>query len=122
MTIFIVLFIIITIIILCSIPCIKEYMNEKKQKKEYDEKLNSVVPGTLLFRRRYQTSNNPFLLEPSGESSIKVLEVKKNTSGEIWIKYAYEDLFINNRYLEDYPFYDKLEDKLHRYPNIVLPE
>lgn len=121
MTIFIVLFIIITIIILCSIPCIKEYMNEKKQKKEYDEKLNSVVPGTLLFRRRYQTSNNPFLPEPIGESSIKVLEVKKNTSGEIWIKYAYEDLFVNNRYLEDYPFYDKLEDKLYRYPNIVLP-
>ena len=122
MTNFIVLFIIITVILLCAISCIVEYMKEKKQQIEYNEQLNSVVPGTLLVRRRYQTSNNPFAPEPSGESSIKILEVKKNTSGEIWIKYAYEDLWNNNSYLEKIPSYDKLEDKLYTYPNIVLPE
>lgn len=118
---FIVLFIIIAIIAICSISCIREYMNENKQKREYNEKLNSVVPGTLLVRR-YHMSNNPFVDSPYIESSIKILEVKKDTSGEIWIKYAYEDLWNNNRYIEDSPCYDKLEDKLCTYPNIVLPE
>lgn len=121
MTNFIVLFIIITVILLCAISCIVEYMKERKQQREYNEQLNSVVPGTLLVRR-YHMSNNPFVTEPSNESSIKILDVKKDTSGEIWIKYAYEDLWNNNRYIEDIPSYDKLENKLYTYPNIVLPE
>lgn len=118
---FIVLFIIIAIVAICSISCIREHMNENKQKREHNEKLNSVVPGTLLVRR-YHMSNNPFVTEPSSETSIKILEVKKDISGEIWIKYAYEDLLNNNKYMEDFPCYDKLEDKLYTYPNIVLPE
>lgn len=118
---FIVLFIIIAIIAICSISCIRGYMNVNKQKREYNEKLNSVVPGTLLVRRCHMT-NNPFVTSPSNESSIKILEVKKDTSGEIWIKYVYEDLLNNNRYMEDFPCYDKLEDKLYTYPNIVLPK
>ena len=121
MTNFIVSFIIITVILLCAISCIVEYMKEKKQQREYNEQLNSVVPGTLLVRR-YHMQNNPFVTSPSNETSIKILEVKKDTSGEIWIKYAYEDLWNNNRYIEDIPSYDKLENKLYTYPNIVLPE
>lgn len=121
MTNFIVSFIIITIIVICSILCIREYMNENKQKREYNEKLNSVVHGTLLVRH-YHMPNNPFVTSPSDETSIKILEVKKDTSGEIWIKYAYEDLWNNNKYIEEFPCYDKLEDKLYTYPNIVLPE
>lgn len=120
MTNFIVSFIIITIIVICSILCIREYMNENKQKREYNEKLNSVVPGTLLVRH-YHMPNNPFVTSPSDESSIKILEVKKDTLGEIWIKYAYEDLWNNNKYIEDYPCYGKLENKLYSYPDIVLP-
>lgn len=115
------IFIIITIIVICAILCISEYMNEIKQKREYNKKLNSVVPGTLLVRRFY-TSNNPFISSPYNETSIKILEVKKDTSGEIWIKYAYEDLYDNKRYIEDFPCYDKLENKLYTYPNIFLPE
>lgn len=125
MTNFIVSFIIITVILLCAISCIMEYMKENKQQREYNERLNSVVPGTLLVRR-YHMTNNPFVTSPSNESSIKILEVKKDTSGEIWIKYAYEDLWNNNRYIEDYPCYDKLKNKLYTYPyivfNTVLPE
>lgn len=121
MTIFIVSFITIAIIVLCSILCIVEYMNENKQKKEYDEKLNSVVPGTLLFRRNHMPLN-PFVDLQSNDSSIKVLEVKKDTSGKIWIKYAYQDLFDNNKYMEEYACCDKLEIKLDEYPNIVLPK
>lgn len=119
MTNFIVSFIIITVILLCTVSCIMEYMKENKQKKEYNERLNSVVPGTLLVRR-YHMTNNPFVTSPSNESSIKILEVKKDTSGEIWIKYAYEDLWNNNRYVEDFPCYDKLENKLYTYPYIVF--
>ena len=122
---FIVSFIIITVILLCVISCVMEYMKENKQKREYNERLNSVVPGTLLVRR-YHMTNNPFVTSPSNESSIKILEVKKDTSGEIWIKYAYEDLWNNNRYVEDFPCYDKLENKLYTYPyivfNTILPE
>ena len=125
MTNFIVLFIIITVILLCAISCIVEYMKEKKRQREYNEQLNSVVPGTLLVRR-YHMTNNPFVTSPTNETSIKILEVKKDTSGEIWIKYAYEDLWNNNRYIENFPCYDKLENKLYSYPNIVfntiLPE
>lgn len=125
MTNFIVSFIIITVILLCAVSCIMEYMKENKQKKEYNERLNSVVPGTLLVRR-YHMTNNPFVTSPTNETSIKILEVKKDISGEIWIKYAYEDLWNNNRYIEDFPCYDKLENKLYSYPNIVfntvLPE
>ena len=125
MTNFIVSFIIITVILLCAVSCIIEYMKEKKQQKEYNEQLNSVVPGTLLVRK-YHIPNNPFVDSPCEETSIKILEVKKDTSGEIWIKYAYEDLLNNNRYMEDFPCYDKLENKLYTYPyivfNTVLPE
>lgn len=118
---FIVTFIIITAILLCVISCIVEYIKENKQKKEYNEKLNSVVPGTLLVRR-YHIPNNPFVDSPCEESSIKILEVKKDTSGKIWIKYAYKDFINKNRYMEQYPCYDKLEIKLDTYPNIVLPD
>jgi len=118
---FIFTFIIITTILLCVISCIVEYIKENKQKKEYNEKLNSVVPGTLLVRR-YHIPMNPFVDSPSGEPSIKVLDVKKNISGEIWIKYAYKDFIDKNRYIEEYPCYGKLEDTLYMYPNIVLPE
>lgn len=118
---FIVSFIIITVILLCVISCIMEYIKENKQKKEYNERLNSVVPCTLLFRRNHMTLN-PFVDSPSNDSSIKILEVKKDTSGKIWIKYAYQDLFDNNKYMEEYACYDKLEIKLDEYPNIVLPE
>lgn len=118
---FIVTFIIITAILLCVISCIVEYIKENKQKKEYNEKLNSVVPGTLLVHR-YHMPMNPFVDSPSSESSIKVLDVKKDISGEIWIKYVYKDFIDKNRYMEEYPYYDKLEIKLDTYPNIVLPE
>ena len=121
MTIFIVSFIIITIIVLCTVSCIIEDTNENKQKKEYDESLNSVVPVTLLFRRN-NIPLNPFVDFQSNDSSIKVLEVKKDTSGKIWIKYAYQDLFDNNKYMEEYACCDKLEIKLDEYPNIVLPK
>lgn len=115
--IFIVLFFIITIITISFISCIRE----NKQKKEYNKKLNSVVPGTLLVHI-YHMSNNPFDTSPSNESSIKILDVKKDELGEIWIKYAEEDLWNNNGYLEDFPCYNKLENALYTYPNIVLPE
>ena len=75
MTNFIVSFIIVTVILLCVVSCIMEYMKENKQQKEYNERLNAVVPGTLLVRR-YHMTNNPFVTSPCDESSIKILEVK----------------------------------------------
>jgi uncharacterized alpha/beta hydrolase family protein len=117
----IILFIIITIIVLCVIASINKRTNEDKQIKKYHEKLNYIVPGTLLVRY-YNGPDNPFRSKIRSKSSIKILDVKKDTSGEIWISYAYEDILDNTKYMESYPFYDKLEDKLRLYPNIVLPK
>lgn len=121
MTDFIILLIILAIIVLCIIACINKRIKEDKQIKEYHEGLNSVVPGTLLVRY-YDTPDNPFRSSIRSKSSIKILDVKKDTSGEIWISYAYENLVDNTKYIESYPFYDKLKDKLRLYPHIVLPK
>lgn len=117
----IILFIIITIIVLCVIASINKRTNEDKQIKKKMKKLNYIVPGTLLVRY-YNTPDNPFRSSIRSKSSIKILDLKKDTSGEIWISYAYEDILDNTKYIESYPFYDKLEDKLRMYPNIVLPK
>ena len=117
MTDLIMLFIILTIIVICVIAC----DNKRIKIKKYHEKLNSVVPGTLLVRY-YNDPNTPFRSSVRHNSSIKILEVKKNTTDEIWIKYAYEDISDTTKYVEDYPFYDTLENKLQLYPNIVLPK
>lgn len=106
---------------LCVIAVIDKRINEDKQIKKYHEKLDSVVPGTLLVRY-YNGPDNPFRSSIRSKSSIKILDVKKDTSGKIWISYAYEDVLDNTKYMESYPFYDKLEDKLRVYPNIVLPK
>ena len=106
---------------LCVIAVINKRINEDKQIKKYHKKLDSVVPGTLLVRY-YNTPDNPFRSSIRSKSSIKILDIKKDTSGEIWISYAYEDSLDNTKYIESYPFYDKLENKLRLYPNIVLPK
>ena len=86
--------------------------------KEQEAKLNSVIPGTIL--RKENKSSNPFEVEDL--SSIKVLETKRNSSGEIWIKYSYENVVVPGKYLEGFPSYDSLENKLKSYPVIELPK
>jgi hypothetical protein len=88
----------------------------KLQEKEV--KLNSVIPGTIL--RKENKSGNPF--ETEDLSSIKILETKRNSSGEIWVKYAYENIVKRGKYFEDCPSYDSLENKLKLYPIIELPK
>ena len=107
-------------ITICVVLYIRSYIKNNEQKKEYNKKLNSVVPGTLLVCGYQKNPDNPFVIPENDSSSIKILEVRKNTTGEIWIKYAYK--VINQEYAEKYPFYDKLENKLRLYPNIVLPK
>ena len=85
--------------------------------KEQEAKLNSVIPGTIL--RKESKSGNPF---DEDLSSIKVLETKRNLSGEIWIKFAYENIVSPGKYYEGFPSYDSLENKLKLYPVIVLPK
>ena len=86
--------------------------------KEQEAKLNSVIPGTIL--RKESKSGNPF--DDEELSSIKVLETKRNSSGEIWIKFAYENIVSPGKYFESYPAYDSLENKLKLYPVIELPK
>ena len=86
-------------------------------KLKEQEKLNSVIPGTIL--RKENKSGNPF---DEDLSSIKVLETKRNSSGEIWIKFAYENIVSPGKYFEGFPSYDSLENKLKLYPVIEFPK
>lgn len=92
-------------------------MLQMAELKEQEAKLNSVIPGTIL--KKESKSGNPFDEELS---SIKVLEIKRNSYGEIWIKFAYENIVTPGKYFEGFPSYDSLENKLKLYPVIVLPK
>lgn len=101
---------------------VKENIKEENLKQvklqEHEAKLNSVIPCTIL--RKENKSGNPF--ETEDLSSIKILETKRNSSGEIWVKYAYENIVKRGKYFEDCPSYDSLENKLKLYPIIELPK
>ena len=113
---------VITFVAVVIIKNIKESIEEdnlqKAKLKEHREKLNSVVPGTILIKE--SKIGNPFKVDDL--SSIKILETKRNSSGEIWVKYAYENIVKRGKYYEDYPAYDSLENKLRLYPIIELPK
>lgn len=94
---------------------IKESNQQKIRSKEQDERLNLVFPGTILCKR---ISGNPFSKEPS----IKVIDVKRNLEGEIWIKYAYGSIINPDTYFEKAPHYDKLKNILCLYPEIKTPD
>ena len=97
---------------------IKEDNLQKAKLADKEAKLNSVFPGTIL--RKENKSGNPF--ETEDLSSIKILETKRNSSGEIWVKYAYENIVKPGEYFERWPSYDSLENKLKLYPIIELPK
>jgi hypothetical protein len=113
---------VITFVAVVIIKRVKENIREENLKKvklkEHEEKLHLVVPGTILIKESKR--GNPFKVEDL--SSIKVLAVKRNSSGEIWIKYAYENFVNPGKYFEDCPSYDSLENKLKLYPIIELPK
>ena len=113
---------VITIVAVVVIKNIKESIKEDNLQKamlaEKEVKLNSVIPGTILIKE--SKTGNPFKDECL--SSIKILETKLNSSGEIWVKYAYENIVKRGKYYEEFPSYDSLENKLKLYPIIELPK
>jgi hypothetical protein len=109
----------VTVVVVKGIrESIKEDNLQKAKLAEKEAKLNSVIPGTILIKE--SKIGNPFKVNDL--SSIKILETKRNSSGEIWVKYAYENIVIPGKYYEDYPAYDSLENKLKLYPIIELPK
>ena len=112
------------IFVITFVTCVVIKGNRETEKlqnaklKTQEEKLNSVVPGTIL--RKENKSGNPFDVDDL--PSIKVLEIKRNSSGEIWIKYAYEKITYAGEYFESWPSYESLENKLKLYPVIELPK
>lgn len=113
---------VITFVAVVIIKHVKENIEEENLKQvklqEHEAKLNSVVPGTILIKESKR--GNPFKV--ADLSSIKILETKRNSSGEIWVKYAYENIVKPGKYFEDCPSYDSLENKLKLYPIIELPK
>lgn len=113
---------VIAFVAVVIVRSVKENIKEENLKQvklqEHEAKLNSVVPGTILIKE--SKSGNPFKV--SDLSSIKILETKRNSSGEIWVKYAYENIVKPGKYFEDCPSYDSLENKLKLYPIIELPK
>lgn len=113
---------VITFVAVVIVKHVKENIEEENLKQvklaEKEVKLNSVIPGTIL--RKENKSGNPF--ETEDLSSIKIIETKRNSSGEIWVKYAYENIVKRGKYYEEFPSYDSLENKLKLYPIIELPK
>ena len=113
---------VITFVAVVIIKHVKENIEEENLKQvklqEHEAKLNSIVPGTILIKE--SKSGNPFKV--ADLSSIKILETKRNSSGEIWVKYAYENIVKRGKYYEEFPSYDSLENKLKLYPIIELPK
>lgn len=113
---------VITFVAVVIVIRVKEKIKEENLKQvklqEYEAKLNSVIPGTILIKE--SKSGNPFKVAEL--SSIKILETKRNSSGEIWVKYAYENIVKPGKYFEDCPSYDSLKNKLKLYPIIELPK
>lgn len=113
---------VITFVAVVIVRRVKENIKEENLKQvklqEHEAKLNSVVPGTILIKESKR--GNPFKV--ADLSSIKILETKRNSSGEIWVKYAYENIVKPGKYFEDCPSYDSLENKLKLYPIIELPK
>ena len=113
---------VITFVTVVVVKHVKENIKEENLKQvklqEHEAKLNSVVPGTILIKE--SKIGNPFKV--ADLSSIKILETKRNSSGEIWVKYAYENIVKPGKYFEDCPSYDSLENKLKLYPIIELPK
>jgi hypothetical protein len=113
---------VITFVAVVIVKHVKENIKEENLKQvklqEHEAKLNSVIPGTILIKESKR--GNPFKV--ADLSSIKILETKRNSSGEIWVKYAYENIVRPGRYFEDCPSYDSLENKLKLYPIIELPK
>lgn len=113
---------VITFVAVVIVNHVKENIKEENLKQvklqEHEAKLNSVVPGTILIKESKR--GNPFKV--ADLSSIKILETKRNSSGEIWVKYAYENIVKPGKYFEDCPSYDSLENKLKLYPIIELPK
>ena len=113
---------VITFVAVVIVKHVKENIKEENLKQvklqEHEVKLNSVIPGTIL--RKENKSGNPF--ETEDLSSIKIIEIKRNLSGEIWVKYAYENIVKRGKYYEEFPSYDSLENKLKLYPIIELPK
>jgi hypothetical protein len=113
---------VITFVAVVIVKHVKENIKEENLKQvklqEHEAKLNSVIPGTILIKE--SKIGNPFKVNDL--SSIKILETKRNSSGEIWVKYAYENIIRPGKYYEDFPSYDSLENKLKLYPIIELPK
>jgi hypothetical protein len=113
---------VITFVAVVIVKHVKENIKEENLKQvklqEHEAKLNSVIPGTILIKE--SKIGNPFKVNDL--SSIKILETKRNSSGEIWVKYAYENIIRPGKYYEDCPSYDSLENKLKLYPIIELPK
>lgn len=113
---------VITFVAVVIVKHVKENIEEENLKQvklqEHEAKLNSVIPGTILIKE--SKIGNPFKVEDL--SSIKILETKRNSLGEIWVKYAYENIVKRGKYYEEFPSYDSLENKLKLYPIIELPK
>ena len=65
------------------------YKAIKKENEMYKKFLDSLKPGRRYTYCFINISDNPF--EGDYEEEITILEIKKNKSGETWVKIEYSD-------------------------------
>lgn len=67
----------------------------KAEKKEWEDFLDSLVPGSTWILHK-KPNINPFV-EPSSDIIVTIIETRKNSYGDIWVRYKSK----NAEYLRD---------------------
>lgn len=64
------------------------YKFRKAEKKEWENFLNSLTPGSR-WKLQKEPNLNPFA-EPSPDTIVIIIETRRNSYGDIWVQYQLE--------------------------------
>lgn len=70
----------------------------KEEQKEWEEFLNSLIPGSK-WKLQKEPNLNPFV-EPSPDTIVTIIETRRNSYGDIWVQYQFKDCKSTFRELE----------------------
>lgn len=77
---------IISIIIYGLYSC---YKFRKEEQKEWENFIKSLIPGSK-WKFEKEPNMNPFV-EPSPDRIVTIIETRKNSYGDIWVQYRFEN-------------------------------
>lgn len=100
-----------TVLIVFTIHGLYSYYRASKEgEKEWKEFLNSLIPGSK-WKLQKEPNLNPFV-EPSPDTIVIIIETRRNSYGDIWVQYRFEDCKSTCKELEA-DIFEKLYIKLN---------